>query len=186
MPPVPASGRTSAFCQGGGEFLKIVEEACQGQRGVGDGVSNRKEAAGRLSRGPRHPKKESHQLCRMSSETGKCQWRDCVFVHDAPPRDSSPSPLSAMGAAAVRRRRGLGRVPWHRPLASRLGPWVAGGARGVAALVRDKDTGQNLGDRPQRQSPVGRPWRRLRAEEPWSCSLSVEWQRGYGGVRWML
>ena len=36
VPPLPAFGRTSAFCQGGGELLKIVEETSRG-RTAGEG-----------------------------------------------------------------------------------------------------------------------------------------------------
>ena len=37
----------------------------------------------------------------MFASTGKCKWRDCIFVHDAPPADSSsPAALSGRGGGS--------------------------------------------------------------------------------------
>ena len=100
VPPLPAFGRTPAFSQDGGELLKIVEET-SGGRVAGDGHAKRKASAVQSSPGSGHARKKRSQLCHMFANTGRCKCHDCIFVHDAPPADSSsPAALSGGGGGS--------------------------------------------------------------------------------------
>ena len=100
VPPLPACGRTPAFCRGGGELLKIAEEISRGR--VAGGVhSKRKASAGPSSRGAGYARKKSSQPCNMFAAMGRCKWRDCIRVHYSTPPGSSSPPVLRVGGGGI-------------------------------------------------------------------------------------
>ena len=141
MPPVPSFKRTSAFCSGGVDVLKLVE-LLHVPRDSQDGPSKRKSNPA----SPGTPKKKS-----LFSADSLLPWADA----DSPTANSCirlprPTPLHPMPFATVAggRRRLLGRGRWRCPQSPSVGPEVV-----VAARVLNEDTGpscrlsQHLGGR---------------------------------------
>ena len=119
-------GWASAFCQGGGELQNIVEETSRG-RVAGDGHSKRKAAAVPFSPGAGHARNKSSQTCNMFATTGRCKWRDCILVHDAPLRIRRLPPPSALEVVASHHR--PGRITCFGPARGQRS-WGCGWRRG--------------------------------------------------------
>ena len=123
--------------------MKIVEETSRG-RLAGEGHSKREAPAVPSSPGAGHARKKSSQFCHMFASTGRCKWRDCIFVHDAHPADSSsPASLSGGGGGNSASAGGGARASTLRA-SMRLELRVAAGLLGAAAQAPDGDTGPSV------------------------------------------
>lgn len=141
LPLVSAFGRTSTFCRGGEELLKIVEETSRVNRAGGEKSFKRKAVAGPFSPDAGHTWKMSTQPCNMFAATGVCMWRDCIHVHDSPPADlSSPAALS-VGIGGISAAVGAGKVLCLCARATLLGLRVAARPLRAAAPAPDEETG---------------------------------------------